>query len=94
MILVDKRILSGGLAMLIVGIGLTVVINDTVPAGHTGMTEEEVFDLLLAEQENRDYNTLAGILIGLGFLLILISFGARRRRSDVKKQEKKPAKKQ
>lgn len=95
MILVDKRILLGGLAMLIVGIGLTIIINDTVPAGQTGMTEEEIFDLLLAEQENRDYNTLAGILIGLGFLLILISFGARRRRRDnVKKQEKKPAKKQ
>ena len=81
--------------MLAVGVGLMTLINDTVPAGQSGMTEEEIFDLMLAEQENRDYNTLAGILIGVGFLLVLISFGARRRRrDDIKKQEKRPAKEQ
>jgi hypothetical protein len=37
-------------------------------------------------------NALAGILIGIGFLLVLISFGARRKRKDgTKKIEKKPA---
>ena len=42
-------------------------------------------------QENQDYNTLAGILIGIGFLLVLISFGARRKRKGgAKKVEKKP----
>jgi hypothetical protein len=34
---------------------------------------------------------LAGILIGIGFMLILISFGARRRKGEgTKKIEKKP----
>ena len=34
---------------------------------------------------------LSGILIGVGFLLVLISFGARRKReSGAKKTEKKP----
>jgi len=82
--------LLGGLLMVIVGITLTVSISSTMPAGQTGMTEEEIFDLMVAQQETQDYNTLSGILIGIGFLLVLISFGARRRKGSVKKEEKKP----
>jgi len=81
--------LIGGLAMVIVGIILTVNINATMPVGQTGMSEEEVIDLLIAQQETKDYNTLSGILIGIGFLLVLISFGARKK-GNVKKEEKKP----
>ncbi len=77
--------------MLIVGIVLTVLISATMPAGQVGMTEEEIFDLMVAQQETQDYNTLSGILIGIGFLLVLISFGARRRKGSAKKEEKKPA---
>ncbi|GBH33301.1 hypothetical protein NZNM25_00920 [Nitrosopumilus zosterae] len=91
MILVDRKILAGGLAMIIVGIILVVNISATMPAGQAGMTEEEVVDLLIAQQENQDYNTLAGILIGVGFLLVLISFGARRKKDSAKRKEKKPA---
>ncbi len=76
--------------MLIVGIILTVIISATMPAGQVGMTEEEIFDLMVAQQETQDYNTLSGILIGIGFLLVLISFGARRRKGSAKKVEKKP----
>ena len=83
--------LIGGLAMVIVGIILTVNINAAMPTGQTGMSEEEIIDLLIAQQETKDYNTLSGILIGIGFLLVLISFGARRRKGNVKKEEKKPA---
>ena len=86
----DKKMLLGGLLMVIVGIILTVSISSTMPAGQTGMTEEEIFDLMIAQQETQDYNTLSGILIGIGFLLVLISFGARRRKGSVKKEEKKP----
>jgi len=75
--------------MVIVGIILTVNINATMPIGQTGMSEEEIIDLLIAQQETKDYNTLSGILIGIGFLLVLISFGARRRKGSVKKEEKK-----
>ncbi len=93
MVLVDKRILSGGLAMLIVGIALSVYLNAVIPVGTSGMTEEETLNLLIRQQENQDLNNLSGILIGIGFLLVLISFGARRKRKDrVKKVEKKPAK--
>jgi len=77
--------------MVIVGILLTVSISASMPAGQVGMSEEEVFDLMVAQQEIQDYNTLSGILIGIGFLLLLISFGVRKRKGSVKKEEKKSA---
>ena len=83
--------LIGGLAMVIVGMTLTVSISASMPAGQAGMTEEEVIDLMRAQQETQDYNTLSGILMGIGFLLVLISFGARRKKGTAKKEEKKPA---
>ena len=73
MVLVNKKMLAGGMAMVIVGLVLTININAAVPIGQAGMTEEEKLDLMLAEQENEDYNTLAGILFGLGFLLLIIN---------------------
>ena len=77
--------------MVSVGISISLYLNSTVPVGTTGMTEEETLDLLIAQQENQDYTTLAGILIGVGFMLVLISFGARRKRKGgAKKVEKKP----
>ncbi len=91
MVLIDKRLMIGGIAMVIVGLALYMIVDSTVPAGQAGMTEEEIIDLMMAEQENDDYKTLSGILFGLGFLLILISFGARRRKGSVKREEKKPA---
>ena len=89
MVLVNKKMLVGGMLMIIVGLVLTISINDAVPVGQAGMTEEEVIDLLIAEQENEDYNTLAGILFGLGFLLVLISFGARKKKGKPAKQVEK-----
>lgn len=89
--LVDKKIFAGGISMLVVGIIIVININATMPVGQSGMTEEEIIDLMTKQQENKDMNNLAGILIGIGFMLILISFGAKRRRKDSpKKEEKKP----
>ncbi len=77
--------------MIIVGIILSLYLNAVIPLGTSGMTEEETMDLLIRQQENQDLNNLSGILIGIGFLLVLISFGARRKRKDrVEKVEKKP----
>jgi len=78
--------------MIIVGMVLLASINSSIPAGKSGMTEEEIIDLITKEQENKDMNTLASILAGAGFLLVLISFGARRKNKEsAKKEEKKPA---
>ena len=86
---IDKKIFAGGITMLVVGVIIVININATTPVGQSGMTEEEVIDLMTKQQENKDMNNLAGILIGIGFLLILISFGAKRRRKDSPKKEEK-----
>ena len=89
--LIDKKIMASGILMIGAGIIITSYLNFTTPIGEAGMTEDEVLDFLMAERENADYKTLSGILIGIGFLLLLISFGARRKRgTGVKKTEKKP----
>jgi len=81
-----------GVMMIIVGITISWYLTEITPIGKTGMTEEEKINLLLAERENSDYRILSGLLIGFGFLLILISFGARRKREgSAKKIEKKPS---
>ncbi|MBM3905675.1 MAG: hypothetical protein FJ354_03190 [Thaumarchaeota archaeon] len=90
MVLVDKKILGGGLAMLIVGLVLLSYLNSNVPIGKAGMTEEQVFDLMNRERTHEEYSTLAAILAGLGFLFVMISFGARRKKGGAKTIEKKP----
>lgn len=90
MVLVDKKILGGGLAMIIAGVIIGISVGEA-PSGQAGMTEEEIIDLMIAEDENQAYQLLYGLLIGIGFLLVLISFGARRRKGSAKRSEKKPA---
>ena len=90
MVLVDKKILGGGLAMLIVGITLLLYLNSVTPIGNADMNEEQALDLMKREAEHKNYSTLSAMLTGVGFLLVLISFGARRKKGDTKKIEKKP----
>jgi len=91
MLLIDKRMIIVGIVMIIAGIAILLYLTEVTPIGKAGMTDDEKINLLLAERENSDYRTLSGILIGVGFLLILISFGARRKRgSTAKKTQKKP----
>ena len=91
MIPVNARILGGGIAMLSVGIAISLLLGSLMPLGQAGMSTDEVDELLSKQQEIRDMNTLAGILIAVGFLLVLISFGARPRKGSAKKEQKKPA---
>lgn len=79
MVLVEKRLLFGGIAMVAVGITIYAILSVSTPVGYAGMTDEQKLDLMIKEQENNDSKTLAGILAGVGFLLILISFGARKK---------------
>jgi len=67
-LLIDKKILAAGIIMVSIGISLSLYLNSTSPVGTSGMTEEETLDLLIEQQENQDCNTLAGILIGIGFM--------------------------
>ena len=71
--LIDKKILAGGVSLLILGFALSAIFSEMTPVGQGGMTDEEIAEFLLDERQNQDYTILAGILIGLGFLLILIT---------------------
>lgn len=91
MVLVDKRMLAGGIAMLAVGFAILLYLNSNVPIGSADMTEEEIAELQEAEMHHSEYSTLASILAGVGFLLLLISFGARKKKGGATKTvEKKP----
>ena len=91
-LLIDKRMLIGGTIMIVVGITISWYLTESVPIGKADMTEDEKLNLILAERENSDYRLLSGILVGFGFLLILVSFGARRRRKGgAEKIQKKPS---
>jgi hypothetical protein len=92
MVLIDKKILAGGIAMLAVGIALLLYLSSTMPMGTVEMTDEQIEALLLAEQQNKEYSLLATMLTGVGFLLTLVSFGARRKKKGgaAKSLEKKP----
>jgi len=94
MVLVDKKILVSGIAMVIVGISFSVYFDTVMPVGIAGMSEKDTINLLQKQQENQNMKTLTGILSGVGFLLVLISFGARKKRKGgtPKTVEKKPAK--
>ena len=84
--------MAAGIIMIIVGFVASWYITESTPFGKTGMTEDEKLNLLIAERENSDYSLLSGILIGFGFLVLLVSFGARRKRKGgAKKIEKKPS---
>lgn len=89
MVLIDKKLLGGGLAMLIVGFSLLAYLNSNVPVGEVGMTEEQTLDLMQKEAEHKNYSTLSAMLTGVGFLLLLISFGARRKKGDSSKTVEK-----
>ena len=90
-LLIDKRMLIGGVIMVVIGITISWYLTESVPIGKADMTEDEKLNLILPEPENSDYRLLSGILIGFGFLLILVSFGARRKRKGgAEKIEKKP----
>ena len=89
--LIDKRMMTIGMVMIIVGFSISWYLTESTPIGKTGMTEDEKLNLLIAERENSDYRLLSGILTGFGFLVLLVSFGARRKRKGgAKNIEKKP----
>jgi len=90
--LIDKRLLIAGAVMIVVGFTISWYLAESVPIGKADMTDDEKLNLILAERENSDFRLLSGLLVGFGFLLILISFGARRKRKGgAKKIEKKPS---
>lgn len=88
MVLVDKKILAGGISMVSVGLVIIFYLNSSTPVWQEGMTQAQTDELLIKQQENRNYTNLAGMVTGVGFLLVLISFGARKKKGGAKPVEK------
>lgn len=80
MFTIDRRLLAGGAAMIAAGIAISLHLSASMPVGTPGMTEEAAAELILDQRENRDMGMLSALLAGIGFLLVLVSLGARRRR--------------
>ena len=52
--LVDKKILGGGIAMIVVGMAISAMLTDMAPVGREGMTDEQIAEFLLEERENEE----------------------------------------
>ena len=89
----DKRIFSAGIAMLVFGILSSMYLNSTYPvANRGGMTEDETRALLGAQANNQALSSLFHIVAGLGFFLLLISIGLKRKKGGAGKTvTEKPA---
>jgi hypothetical protein len=75
----DKRIFFAGIAILAVGITISLYLNSTIPLGKSGMTDAEKIQLYQDEATYTSLSTLFGIIAALGFFLLLISIGLKRR---------------
>jgi len=82
---VDKRIFSLGIALLISGIIIRLYLNSTYPVGRSGMSEQETLLLLQNQATNQALSELFSIIAALGFFILLISFGLKRKKGDAGK---------
>lgn len=84
--------MAAGAAMIVAGAAMAAYAGLEAPAGRPGMTDEEVAGLLEAERRGSDIVMLASILLGVGFLLALVSLGTARGEGGARvREEKKPA---
>ena len=81
----DKRIFSLGIALLVAGVIARLYLNSTYPIGKTGMSEEETILLLQNQATNHALSDLFSIIAAIGFFILLISFGLKRKKGDAGK---------
>ena len=88
----DKRIFAAGIAMLVVGLSVSLYLNSTMPVARGNVTEQEAVLLLDTQATYRQIITLFGYVAGFGFLLTLISVGLKRKKGGAGKTvTQKPA---
>ena len=89
----DKRVLALGIAMLVAGFSVYGYLNENVPTGKADMTQDEINALNEAEVVNAGLGNIAGLVGGLGFFIVLISIGLRRKKKggEGKPVTQKPA---
>ena len=88
----DKRAFFIGIGILAVGITISLYLNTNVPVGKSGMTEEETLKLYQDEATYTSLSTLFQIISELGFFILLISLGLKRKKGGMGKPiTQKPA---
>ena len=75
----DKRIFFAGIVTLAVGITISLYVNSIIPLGKPGMTDAEISQFYLDEATDTSLSMLFQIVAGIGFLLLIISFGLKRK---------------
>ncbi|MDH2907325.1 MAG: hypothetical protein PXX83_04420 [Candidatus Nitrosotalea sp.] len=89
----DKRVFVLGIAMLVTGFSVYGYLNENVPTGKTGMSQDEIDALSQAEIVNAGLGNIAAMIGGIGFFIMLISIGLKRRKKggEGKPVTQKPA---
>ena len=88
----DKRIFSSGIAMLVVGVSLSLYLNDAMPVARGNVSEQEAALLLDTQATYRQLVAMFGYVAAFGFLITLISVGLKRKKGGAGKTvTQKPA---
>ena len=92
MLAVNLKILCFGIVMM--GAGFTIIsyLAYVVPPDPPTVTEQEIAELMLDEQQNSHAMVLSSILVGLGFLFVLVSFGTAKGEGRTQTRKNTPAK--
>lgn len=88
----DKRIFSVGITMLVVGIGVSLYLNNTMPVARGNVSEQEAALLLETQATYHQTAAMFGYIAALGFLITLISVGLKKKKGGAGKTvTQKPA---
>jgi hypothetical protein len=89
---VDKRIFSVGIAMLVIGMSVSLYLNNTMPVARGNVTEQEAALLLETQATYHQLAAMFGYIAAFGFLITLISVGLKRKKGGAGKTvTQKPA---
>ncbi|MGI0093673.1 MAG: hypothetical protein ACREA8_06175 [Nitrosotalea sp.] len=89
----DKRIFVLGAIMLAVGFSVYGYLNENTPTGKADMSQDEIDALNQAEIVNAGLGNIAAMVGGIGFFILLISIGLKRKKKggEGKPVTQKPA---
>ncbi len=79
--------------MLVAGFSVYGYLNENAPTGKADMSQDEINALDQAEIVNAGLGNIAAMIGGIGFFIVLISIGLKRRKkgSEGKSITQKPA---
>jgi len=75
----DKRLFIAGITILAVGIIISLYLYNNTPVGKPDMTQDQTIQFYQDEATFTSLSTLFQIVAGIGFFLLLISIGLKRR---------------